>query len=213
MWDRVTLERPWRKCPGKRWGPGIRCGSIGVTYVYGNVLIKRDGGNNQVVHYGGDSGAPEAYRHGTLHFYHNTVISYRRRTTSLLRLSTEQETVEFHNNLVYATAGGSALALMVNQGTLRMGRNGLPTGWRRSHTLFSGRILGADQALLVESPEFADVAGQDFRPARGCPYVGAAGELPPFLRERLPVTHQYVPHQQTKPRPEVHELGAFERVE
>lgn len=183
------------------------------TFVYGNVLIKRDGGNNQVVHYGGDSGTSEAYRHGTLHFYHNTVISHRRRTTSLLRLSTERETVEFHNNLVYATAGGSALALMVNQGTLRMGRNGLPTLWRPSHTLFSGRILDEDQALLIESPVFEDFAGQDFRPARGSPYVGAAGELPLFLRERLPVTHQYVPHQQTKRRPVVHELGAFERVE
>ena len=26
------------------------------TYVYGNVLVEQDGGNSQVIHYGGDNG-------------------------------------------------------------------------------------------------------------------------------------------------------------
>jgi len=38
------------------------------TFVYGNILIKQDGGNNQAVHYGGDSGTITDYRKGKLYF-------------------------------------------------------------------------------------------------------------------------------------------------
>jgi hypothetical protein len=55
------------------------------TYVYGNVFVEYDGAdNNQIVHYGGDSGDEATYRPGTLHFYHNTVVSYREGTTTLI---------------------------------------------------------------------------------------------------------------------------------
>ncbi|HKX83845.1 MAG TPA: right-handed parallel beta-helix repeat-containing protein, partial [Pyrinomonadaceae bacterium] len=47
------------------------------TFVYGNVLIKQDGGNNQAVHYGGDSGNTPTYRKGTLYFFNNTLYSIR----------------------------------------------------------------------------------------------------------------------------------------
>src|SRR4029079_19221338 len=48
------------------------------TFVYGNVLLETgDDGNSQVVHYGGDGGATETYRKGTLHLYANTVVSLR----------------------------------------------------------------------------------------------------------------------------------------
>jgi hypothetical protein len=46
------------------------------TFVYGNVLIERDGdGNSQVAHYGGDNGGSASYRKGTLYFHHNTLVS------------------------------------------------------------------------------------------------------------------------------------------
>ncbi|MCC6328553.1 MAG: right-handed parallel beta-helix repeat-containing protein, partial [Acidobacteria bacterium] len=47
------------------------------TFVYGNILIKQDGGNNQAVHYGGDSGDEPNYRKGKLYFYNNTLYSIR----------------------------------------------------------------------------------------------------------------------------------------
>ena len=54
-----------------------------ATSVYGNVLIKRSGDNQQITHYGGDSGTTTRYRKGTLFFYNNTVISLRTDRTTL----------------------------------------------------------------------------------------------------------------------------------
>ena len=71
------------------------------TYVYGNVLIElNDGLNSQVAHYGGDSGNTNEYRKGTLYFYNNSVISYRTGNTTLVRLSTNDETADVRNNIV-----------------------------------------------------------------------------------------------------------------
>jgi hypothetical protein len=183
------------------------------TYVYGNVLIKRDGGNNQVVHYGGDSDRTDAYRKGTLHFYHNTVVSHRRGTTSLLRLSTADETADCRNNIVYATAGGRNLALMVQQGTLNLQSNWLPVGWRESHSSFTGTIRGAERVDLGPTPGFAAFQADDFRLGKGSPCVLAALKLPDPLEARHPVLRQYLPHQQTEPRRDARDLGALRRVE
>jgi parallel beta-helix repeat protein len=77
------------------------------TFVYGNVLVEPDGaGNSQIVHFGGDSGATEIYR-GTLYFWNNTVVSTRSGNTTLLRLSTNAQTAEVRNNIVYVTATGN----------------------------------------------------------------------------------------------------------
>ena len=82
------------------------------AYVYGNILIEPDGaGNNQIVHYGGDSRNSDSYRKGTLYFYNNTVVSTRSGNTTLLRLSTNDERAECWNNVVYVTADGSRLAM------------------------------------------------------------------------------------------------------
>ena len=65
------------------------------TFVYGNVLIKQDGGNNQAIHYGGDSGTTANYRKGKLYFYNNTLYSIRAGTTVVARLSTNEEAGRF----------------------------------------------------------------------------------------------------------------------
>jgi hypothetical protein len=183
------------------------------TFIYGNVLIKRDGGNNQVVHYGGDSNRPDAYRKGTLYFYSNTVVSHRQHTTTLFRLSTGDESVECHNNIVYATAGGRLLALMTQDGTLKLHRNWLPTGWRPSHSAFAGAIRGAEHIVDGQMPGFADFDANDFRLLPGSPCAQAGQELPELLATRFPVVRKYVPHQQTAPRGAALDLGAFQRVE
>lgn len=179
------------------------------TFVYGNVLIKRDGGNNQVVHYGGDSNRPDFYRKGTLYFYHNTVVSHRPHTTTLFRMSTDDESVECHNNIVYATAGGRRLALMTQQGTLHLHRNWLPDQWRTSHVDFSGTIHGQQHVIAGQTPGFVDFRADDFRLVPSSPCVGAGWKLPPPIPTRLPVDRQYVPHQQTQSRETVLDLGAF----
>jgi hypothetical protein len=177
------------------------------------VLIKRDGGNNQVVHYGGDSNRTDAYRKGTLHFYHNTVVSHRQGTTTLFRLSTGDEAVDCHNNVVYPTAGGRTLALMTLQGTLNLGRNWLPAEWRSSHSAFAGTIRGTEQVMLGQTPGFVAFDTDDFRLMQDSPCVRAGAELPEPLRTRHPVIRQYVRHQQTQPRKDALDLGAFARVD
>ena len=73
-----------------------------TTYVYGNILIEPDNaGNSQIMHYGGDSGTTADYRKGELYFYNNTVISTRSGNTTLVRLSTEDETCKAFNNIIY----------------------------------------------------------------------------------------------------------------
>ena len=183
------------------------------TYVYGNVLIKRDGGNNQVVHYGGDSNRTDAYRKGTLHFYHNTVVSHRQGTTTLFRLSTGDEAVDCHNNVVYPAAGGRTLALMTLQGTLNLRHNWLPTGWRSSHSTFTGTIRGAEHIEQGQTPGFVAFDADDFRLLQNSPCIRAGAELPDPLQTRHPVIRQYVRHQQTEPRKDALDLGAFTRVD
>lgn len=93
------------------------------TYAYGNVLVEHDGdGNSQIVHYGGDSGKTQWYRHGMLYFYNNTVISHRKGTTTLFRLSSDEEHVDCRNNIVYVIGSGRHLALMVSRGVLDLRR-------------------------------------------------------------------------------------------
>src|SRR4029450_7383327 len=79
----------------------------GQTHVYGNVLIEPDAaGNRQLIHYGGDSGTTAHYRKGTPWLYGNTLISRRTdaNRTTLVRLSTNAETCDARDNIVYLPA-------------------------------------------------------------------------------------------------------------
>ena len=185
----------------------------GQTFVYGNVLMEHDGdGNSQIVHYGGDSGKAEWYRHGILHLYNNTVISHRTGTTTLFRLSSDEEHVDCRNNIVYLVASGRHLALMVNHGTLDLNNNWFKPGWRASHSPFTGTIRDGESSLIGDSPGFRSFDAGDFRllPTSACRNAAVA-----LHADALPdhhVTRQYVPHQRTKPRPRrgVLDVGAFE---
>ncbi|MEB2343913.1 MAG: hypothetical protein OZ948_04150 [Deltaproteobacteria bacterium] len=134
-------------------------------FVYGNVLVEPDGaGNSQIVHYGGDSGDLSIYRKGMLHFFHNTVVSKRSGHTTLLRLSSDDETADVRDNLLYVTAEGSELALLDGSGTLLLSHNGLKFGWVESHSGSVVDVVDAGGNLEAADPGFADSAAQDFRP-------------------------------------------------
>ena len=186
------------------------------TFVYGTILVEHDGeGNSQIVHYGGDSGKTEWYRHGTLHFYHNTVISHRKGTTTLFRLSSEGEHVDCRNNIVYVTASGRYLALMVSHGTLDLQSNWFKPGWRASHSTFTGTIRGVEGGFTGASPGFRELDGGDFRlvPTSPCVDAGAGLHLDTLPEHRVP--RQYVPHQRTEARRQRGglDVGAFESGE
>jgi hypothetical protein len=187
--------------------------SYGETFVYGNVLVEPDGaGNSQIVHYGGDSTQTAIYRKGTLHFFHNTVVSLRSGNTTLLRLSTADEHADVRNNVLWVAASGDRLALLDADGQLDLSHNWLKPGWRGSHGALSGTIDDDGTQLLGAAPGFADEAAQDFSLLADSDAVDAAGDLHPAVLPDHAVLRQYVRHQasETRPADAAPDLGAFE---
>lgn len=134
------------------------------TFVYGNVF--EEGKNhfrNEIVHYGGDSGNDAWYRKGTLHFYHNTVISRREGLTVLFRLSSEDEKAELSNNIFFAANPLGRLALSHGRGTFCLHRNWLSRGWvKTSRTLFWGDLSEVN-TIEGRAPDFVDWKKRDYR--------------------------------------------------
>ncbi|WP_395751830.1 polysaccharide-degrading enzyme [Prosthecobacter sp.] len=169
------------------------------TYVFGNVFLERDGdGNNQIVHYGGDSGKTNGYRKGVLHFYNNTVVSTRDKPIAVFRLSTANETVDCQGNILHATTKGKNLSLVCKVGVLKMGRNWLTEGWIPTEDEFTGTIETLVPSDVGADPGFVSLADQDFTLAPNSPCLGAAPEL---ARGLLPVLYRYVRHQQIEKLP------------
>ena len=169
------------------------------TLVYGNVLIENEeDGNNQIVHYGGDSTKTAGYRKGVLHFYHNTVVSKRSRSIALFRLSTPDETVECHGNILHATSKGKNLSLMCKVGVLKMGKNWLTAGWVPTVDDFTGQIETLQPSVEGAEPGFVMLAENDLSlvPASAC--TGAALPLPADLPRPV---HRYVRHQRLEALP------------
>ena len=188
------------------------------TFVYGNVLIEPDGaGSNQIVHYGGDSGKTDWYRKGVLHFYNNTVVSQRRDTTILFRLTTNEERVDCRNNIIRLTGGGGKLALLSANGVVELGANWLPMGWSNSHDRLLGKVVTDGRLLGGKSPGFVDEAAADYRLATESVCIGAGAALHPKVLPGHALTRQYAPHQSSKARlsdgtksDRPLDLGAFE---
>jgi Putative Ig domain len=183
------------------------------TFVYGNVLIKPDGGNNQITHYGGDSGTLADYRKGTMHFYNNTILSTRSGNTVVFRLSTNEEVCDARNNIFYIVNAGTSLAMLAESGTLSLSNNWAKTGWRNSFEgTFNGSVTGGSSFVVGTTPGFVDLANQDFRLASNGQAVNAGTVLNPDALTANNVVRQYVNHQTSEGRPVngALDLGAYE---
>jgi len=183
------------------------------TFVYGNVLIESDDeGNSQILHYGGDSGTTADYRKGTLHFFHNTVISTRSGNTTLMRLSTNDEHADVRNNIIYTTAAGYYLAMLGEAGTMDLRANWLMDGWVTSHSSFSGSIVDHGSNIEATDPEFRDFAAQDYSPSPGGACENAGGVLAAAAIPDHEPIRQYHPDQRASDRTlnGARDLGAFE---
>lgn len=183
------------------------------TFVYGNVLIKPDGGNNQTTHYGGDSGTTADYRKGTLYFYNNTIVSTRTGNTVIFRLSTIDETCDARNNIFYTNTGGTSLAMLAETGTLNLTNNWAKSGWRNSfESPFGGVVSGGSSFIIGTSPGFADAGNQDLHLISSGQAVNAGTILNGAVLPDNNLVRQYVRHQQGEMRPAngALDLGAFE---
>lgn len=179
------------------------------VFVYGNVLVEGpDQGNSQVVHYGGDSGDETRYRDGTLHFFHNTVVSTRTGNTTLFRLSFDDAHADVRNNVFFAQAGGARLAVLVERGSADLRTNWMPAGWRDSFGSLSGTVSTEDN-VEGQDPGLVDPASADYRLAGGSPARGIAGPAAGSAGAH-PVRRTYVPHRSGAARSSTADAGAFE---
>lgn len=184
------------------------------TFVYGNILIKPDGGNNQSVHYGGDSGTTANYRKGKLYYYNNTLYSTRTGTTVVARLSTNDEHGDFRNNIFFNTAVGTNLAMLAEAGTLTVANNWSKTGWRNSHEggAFTGSVTGGATMVVGTLPGFTNAATQDFTLLADAQARDAGTSLHADVMPDNNVVRHYVRHQTSVARPVLgqFDLGAYE---
>jgi Right handed beta helix region/Dockerin type I domain len=187
--------------------------SYRTTLVYGNILIEpANDGNRQMVHYGGDSGTVSDYRKGTLHMYNNTLVSTRTDRTTLLRLSTNEETADFRNNIVYPTLAGNTVALLDQTGALWLTHNWFKPGWVSTFGTLDGTIHDDGSAVTGTSPGFVDVAGQDFRIASSSSAINAGTSLAAAVVPLHALARQYVKHQSSEVRASdaALDIGAYE---
>jgi len=187
--------------------PGYR-----TTHVYGNVLIERAGdGNRQMVHYGGD-GRTKNFRKGTLHFYNNTLVSYRTDRTTLFRLSTNEETCDARNNIFYSTAAGSTVSLLDVYGVLDLRNNWIKPGWVIAFANFRGTVTQSGPMIEGTAPGFVNEAAQDFRLVATAQARDAGTTLNAAVLPAHDVVRQYVKHQssEARPRDATLDIGAYE---
>ena len=188
--------------------------SYAQTFVYGNILVEPDGaGNSQIIHYGGDGGDEVMYRKGVLYLYNNTVVSTRSGNTTLMRLSTDQESADVRNNILFSQSGGSRLAICSGSGTTDLQNNWISQGWVDTHEgSMSGEVndLGNEEG---EDPGFEDLNAQQFKPNSGSACIDQGGDLASQTLPGHNVKRQYIPHQKSAPRPKDQkiDIGAFER--
>lgn len=186
----------------------------GTTYVYGNILIEPDGaGNRQIVHYGGDSENVLAYRKGTLHFYHNTIISTRVGRTTLFRLSTDDESVDCRNNIIFATDNGNQLELLSSAGSMRLSNSWLKPGWTVSFDGSSTGVVTDDGSNITGTdPGFLSFANQNFKLLESSTVINAGTNPHGEISTEHALGREYVKHQQSKQRKPMGapDLGAFE---
>ncbi len=185
------------------------------TFVYGNILIEPDGaGNSQIVHYGGDSGDTPNYRQGTLYFHHNTIVSTRTGNTTLLRLSTNDESADCRNNILFVTASGSRLALLADAGNLSVTHNWAKSGRVISHegSGFIGSVSDDDTWSSGNEPGFIDFARQNFRLNANSSCLDAATPPHPATAAEHDVLWHYLKHRRSEPRRMIGtpDLGAYE---
>ncbi|WP_205749178.1 hypothetical protein [Desulfopila sp. IMCC35008] len=190
--------------------------SYRTTHVYGNILKEaEDEGNRQMIHYGGDSGTLADYRKGTLYLYNNTIISTRSDRNTLLRLSTNDESAQVFNNIIYTPEPASSLSLLDSSGHLTLRNNWLKPGWYNSYDGgYSGTVDDDGSNIEGSDPGFVDYGAQDYHLSAASVVLDQGLPLLPELVNNYRLFFQYVKQRQSEPRADDGSLdiGAFERV-
>ncbi|HZJ43763.1 MAG TPA: right-handed parallel beta-helix repeat-containing protein [Pyrinomonadaceae bacterium] len=167
------------------------------SYVYGNVVIENplSGGNNDIVHYGGDTAGGKGYKLGPLYFYNNTVVSNRTDNTRLFRLDTNSQSCDARNNIVYVTAAGSTLKVLDSFGALTLTQNWFKTGWSPFNVAHPKGSITNNGTVTGTTPGFVSEAGQDYHLVSGSACINAGTTLNPGVLPDNDVIREYLKHQ------------------
>jgi hypothetical protein len=160
-----------------------------------------------MIHYGGDNSA-DYFRTGTLHFFHNTVVSERSDLATVVRLSSAAATFDARNNIFYALGGGDQLGILEDAGTATLRGNWLPTGWREGSPSLVGSVAASDNQEGAD-PGFTDAGARDYTLTAASTATGLAVPLA-TAAEAHPVTMQFAPPSGGSARPSAANAGAFE---
>ncbi len=186
------------------------------THVYGNVLIEPEGaGNRQMIHYGGDTGGNNGWRKGTLWLYGNTFISRRTDRTTLMRLSSNDESCDARDNIVWLQdAAGSTLSLLDVDGVLTWSHNWIEPGYVDSFGNFRGTLIDDGTSILGSDPGFRDAAAEDFHLAASSACRDAGIPPHPSLLPAHDLLLEYTKHQAGEGRPNdgLYDIGAYEQA-
>ncbi len=183
------------------------------THAYGNILIEPDGaGNSQIVHYGGDGGTTVNFRKGTLYFFNNTIVSSRNENTTLMRLSTNDETAEAFNNIIFNTAAGGNMAMISGTGVFNMYHNWIKAGWQICHCTPTGSLNDLDGNMTGTDPGFNNLNTQDFTLKSMAAVINQGDTLPAAMLPDHGVKREYRKHifYQSRHDDTEMDMGAFE---
>lgn len=178
------------------------------TFVYGNILIEFNGeGNKQMIHYGGDDPTTSNnYRKGKLYSYHNTFVSTRTDSTTLMRLSTNDEKCDSRNDIIYAPDG--TLSILAESGVIDIRGSWISDQWVESFegSNFQGTV---NTYSIVEGsePGFKDPSSQNFQLTKKSVCRGVSVLL---HSNALSIKKQYQKHFKSNNRYTTNDLGAFE---
>lgn len=186
------------------------------THVYGNVLLEPGNfGNKQIVHYGGDSGNTAAYRKGMLYFYNNTVESSRSTSTTLFRLSTNDEHCDARNNIFHVRHAANGLSILDSTGVIGLSHNFHRPGWIAASSGLAGVVNDDGTSILADSPEFQNPNFGDYRLAHNSPCIDASGPLDSVVLPQHDVLNLFRPDRQPSPRNRTNgilDIGAYEQT-
>ena len=143
---------------------------------------------------------PAAIARALSTFINNTIVSTRTDRTTLLRLSTNDETCDFRNNIAYVTAAGNTLSLVDSAGVLNLSHNWFKPGFVATFGTLTGTINNDGTSVLGSSPGFVSEAVQDYNLAAGSNCINAGTFLHPSVLPANDVTRHYVKHQLSEPR-------------
>lgn len=212
------------------------------SYVYGNLFtVQPYAGSMSMIFWGAFNGPSyyAAQHRGTLHFYHNTIVSHHE-GMALFHLPDQSytgvtnrtfESVDCRNNIFFTdtalqnniydamyftTAGSNSLG----GGDIVLGKNWISPNWRKDSPghPWSGQLLGTANLIVgdgvgANNPGFADMAAKDYRLLTGANSLDAAGPLAAAVLPANDVTQQYLAPQNFAVRATLGaapDLGAFE---